>query len=60
MKKISSSTKTIIESLECPKHKKHPEVSMDEKGQVNIVCCCHEFQSVCLYIVNKDFKIKLH
>jgi hypothetical protein len=44
--------KTFIESIYCAHHKEHPQVSVNNEGEISVECCCMQFQKQCNYLVN--------
>ena len=45
--------KSIIETIECPVHKRHPEIILQEDNGIKLSCCCVEFNTQCFYILKK-------
>jgi len=45
--------KTIIETLTCPLHKRHPQILLNDDNTVKLTCCCVDFNKQCYYILQK-------
>jgi len=48
-----SNYKSAIETLECPEHKQHPVIILDDDNDIKIVCCCPDFKVRCFQILKK-------
>ena len=56
---IPQHIRVMIESLQCPKHHKHPMLVIEGDGEeIKINCCCAEFKKQCLYLVSKFMVVR--
>lgn len=55
---IPQHIRLMIESLQCPKHHKHPMLLLDGEEEITVQCCCPDFKKQCLYLMSKFMVVR--